>query len=172
MQNHTLGDNLPPILPGLRLLMEHMLHLVAAHNACSQNHLHAKAENDDQVNPYYDPQGAMDYMLETYFEAKNEQDKKSPRLHLQQPGRCFIVSTQKHSAYFWIAGKSLTCTSFLVHLGFHLFFKHVCVFLGFSSDIAHSGGTTRTVTRSDAEDLFRVGTPGARKDGRSLFAAA
>ncbi len=35
-----------------------------------------------------------------------------------------------------------------------------------------SGGTTRTVTRSDAEDLFRVGTPGARKDGRSLFAAA
>ena len=35
----------------------------------TQNHLHAKAENDDQVNPYYDPQGAMDYMLETYFEA-------------------------------------------------------------------------------------------------------
>ena len=26
----------------------------------TQNHLHAKAENDDQVNPYYDPQGAMD----------------------------------------------------------------------------------------------------------------
>lgn len=35
-----------------------------------------------------------------------------------------------------------------------------------------SGGTTRTVTRSEAEDLFRVGVPGIRKDGRGLFAAA
>lgn len=36
-----------------------------------------------------------------------------------------------------------------------------------------SGGTTRTVTRSDAEELFRqVGVPGIRKDGRGLFAAA
>ena len=41
----------------------------AAFSLYTQNHLHAKAENDDQVNPYYDPQGAMDYMLETYFEA-------------------------------------------------------------------------------------------------------
>ncbi|MCI8649462.1 MAG: hypothetical protein HFG20_05030 [Anaerotruncus sp.] len=35
----------------------------------TRRHLEAKAQNDDQVNPYYDPQGAMDYMLDTYFEA-------------------------------------------------------------------------------------------------------
>lgn len=35
----------------------------------TQQHLEAKTHLDEQFNPYYSPQEAMDYLMDTYLEA-------------------------------------------------------------------------------------------------------